>query len=1295
NVSYSDASGGKTMYAATSTDGGNNTNWLFASVTITWDGSESIDWDTAANWDLNREPVEGDDVIIPSSGVTNEPTLSTADIIGSLTLATGRTLTCNNDLTVVSNVDIDATLDLNTTTFTVGGSIDFTGGTIQEDTSTILLNPSSGTKTFTTDTEILNNLTINDGGGGATLELQDTLTLSGNLTLTQGTLDANDQTLSINGNTVINGGTLKTGTGVVTFGDAADDTLTISSGDLHLESDNTTTDIVKNAGTWTNSGGTITYNAATGVTTNLLSSLSSYYNLTLNSSGSSYTSDGAITAANNLTLTNGTLNTSTNNLTATGNLLVNGGTLNASNASCDLDIGGNVTVSSGTLSAPAALDDTSFTAGGSWEISGTGIFTHNSGRVLLDASSTGKTITTSSSGTDDLYDVKFNNSSGSWTLQDELTVSNDFYLTLGTLDMNDNNLTITGDYTQSSGTFTSGSGTLRVDTNFTKSGGTFNEDTGTITFGGITDGTIDVDSTETFNNVSVNKTTDVSDTLTITSGDTIVATGTLNLTDGEVDTGTIEAQGDVTVGASFNQGNAPMTFSGTNDQTITLTSDNLPTGTLTVNKSSNTATTSGTLTLTGALTIQEGTFSLGGDTNFNGGVTVENGGTLSSTTGGITITIDDADTVTVNAGGNFTLQGASGNLIVLQSDTTEAWNLVMNGLYDMDYINVSYSDASGGRTMYAATSTDGGNNTNWVFAGATITWDGSASSDWDTAANWDLNRTPTDADDVVISVNGTVNLPSSTRINSLSLDNTVDGTTCTFNFTYDAITNGALIIDDGDLTVYAGANITHSAGTTTVVGTVNLDVETGDAAIYGTINVNARGYQHSEGPGQGINGQRAGGAGYGGDGGDGNVGAGGSAYGSVTEPTDLGSGGGDYYPGGAGGGAVKLTIAGTTTIAGTIFSNGATGGGDAGGGSGGSVYITTGTLDGAGTITANGGSGQDTYAGGGGGGRIAVHYTTDNSSVTYQAYGGLAGGSTSRMGGAGTIYTKAVAQSNGDLTIDNNDYNNLSDGAFGRTPINETITFDTITIKNYGNLETGSSTNITYTTLDWSTKGTITDLGGTFDLLSGGGALLVPATSRLYFYTSRTPSSCTINGWVETRHAITTAGDFSIGTAGTLTHEYNSTTQQYVIDITAANFNLSAGGIINVNARGYQHSAGPGEGTNGQRAGGAGYGGDGGDGNVGAGGSAYGSVTEPTDLGSGGGDYYPGGAGGGAVKLTIAGTTTIAGTIFSNGATGGGDAGGGSGGSVYITTGTLDGAGTITANGGSGQDIYAGGGGGG
>ncbi|MDD4986342.1 MAG: hypothetical protein PHQ43_11250, partial [Dehalococcoidales bacterium] len=122
DVSYSDASGGRTMYGANSTDGGNNTNWIFTGATITWDGSTSTDWNTASNWDLNRQPTEIDDVIIPSSGVTNEPTLGNVYTISSLTIASGRTLTCGANLTVINNVDVDATFNLNAITFTVGGS---------------------------------------------------------------------------------------------------------------------------------------------------------------------------------------------------------------------------------------------------------------------------------------------------------------------------------------------------------------------------------------------------------------------------------------------------------------------------------------------------------------------------------------------------------------------------------------------------------------------------------------------------------------------------------------------------------------------------------------------------------------------------------------------------------------------------------------------------------------------------------------------------------------------------------------------------------------------------------------------------------------------------------------------------------------------------------------------------------------------------------------------------------------------------------------------------------------------
>jgi len=67
------------------------------------------------------------------------------------------------------------------------------------------------------------------------------------------------------------------------------------------------------------------------------------------------------------------------------------------------------------------------------------------------------------------------------------------------------------------------------------------------------------------------------------------------------------------------------------------------------------------------------------------------------------------------------------------------------------------------------------------------------------------------------------------------------------------------------------------------------------------------------------------------------------------------------------------------------------------------VWLTAGTLSGNGTISVSGGNGQNSAAGGGGG-RIAVYYTTDSSTISYQAYGGTGG--SANVGGAGTIFKK-------------------------------------------------------------------------------------------------------------------------------------------------------------------------------------------------------------------------------------------------------------------------------------------------
>lgn len=192
------------------------------------------------------------------------------------------------------------------------------------------------------------NLTFD--GIGATWTVDANTTVANNFTATAGTLDINDYTFAINGNAVVNGGTVATGTNTVTFGDAGGDTVTISAGELRIESDVPNSDIVVNAGTWTNSGGTIAYRAGSVVAQGLLAAQTTYHNLTINSLGSSYVLPDANIVVNGvLTVTAGTLafdddkNLTVNDTAASGTAIAiasNG--VFSNNATGDLLLGGNI-----------------------------------------------------------------------------------------------------------------------------------------------------------------------------------------------------------------------------------------------------------------------------------------------------------------------------------------------------------------------------------------------------------------------------------------------------------------------------------------------------------------------------------------------------------------------------------------------------------------------------------------------------------------------------------------------------------------------------------------------------------------------------------------------------------------------------------------------------------------------------------------------------------------------------------------------------------------------------------------
>jgi hypothetical protein len=67
-------------------------------LTAVWDGSESTDWNTAGNWNINAVPTSCINVIIPG-GVPNDPIVdedpATPAVCRNLTLISGGILTIN------------------------------------------------------------------------------------------------------------------------------------------------------------------------------------------------------------------------------------------------------------------------------------------------------------------------------------------------------------------------------------------------------------------------------------------------------------------------------------------------------------------------------------------------------------------------------------------------------------------------------------------------------------------------------------------------------------------------------------------------------------------------------------------------------------------------------------------------------------------------------------------------------------------------------------------------------------------------------------------------------------------------------------------------------------------------------------------------------------------------------------------------------------------------------------------------------------------------------------------------
>ncbi|MBA7524333.1 hypothetical protein ES705_16470 [subsurface metagenome] len=454
DVRDSNADDGNTIYAGCSTDSGNNTNWIFDDSILTWDGSESTDWNTAANWNFNIVPLSTHTVIIPD-GTPYDPQLTSNVIISSITIETDGQLSLNEkNITVTSDVYLHGSLICAAgEQITVGGNWDSSAGTFNYNTSTVDLTGTGNLKTPTT--------------GGAYAPRFYNLKVA--TTTKETTLLSH----------VAVADTLTIGDGTVT-GPSFYFSL-IKNSETPLNLGNAT--ITLNRIVYRPSNGTVTVTGGNYGTLNLL--------LFPTASGATFDLGGSVTVTGMFWLlappgiNNVVCDTQDNGITAT-RLCFGGGssndgstTLNCGTSTIDIGTTGlDVTNNGG--SHTLNLSSATVTCAGIWRLSyGSGSIAQIPGTstVTLDDTSGTQTVT---SNNQSFYHLVIDNTGTSVQLQDAADIDGGLNVATGTLDLNSYDITISSDV-YIDGVLTCSAGEqITVGGNWDSSAGTFNYNTSTV-----------------------------------------------------------------------------------------------------------------------------------------------------------------------------------------------------------------------------------------------------------------------------------------------------------------------------------------------------------------------------------------------------------------------------------------------------------------------------------------------------------------------------------------------------------------------------------------------------------------------------------------------------------------------------------------------------------------------------------------------------------------------------------------------------------------------------------------------
>ena len=631
-------------------------------------------------------------VVFAGGTVTGSFDLNAIDARAATTFAAGTTITAGGSLTLTAGSLAG------TGTVAAQGPINqalgYGGGT-----ATLLIN-GAGAQTFTgASTAASGNLpllVINKPSG--TLTLAGTIRTANNWTYTAGTLDAGTSLVVFSGTQTITGShtlnavtfnganlnyTLAGGT-VLTVGGA----LTLTDGNI-LVGTVAAQGSISQASTFDGNTGTLLINGAgaqtfTGAATPTVGSLP---NVDISKPSGTLTLAGTIRTTHNWTYTSGTLSP------AGSTLVLAGGTVSGSHDLGNLEMRGAETVAAGTT----------LTIGGTFTMP-TAIVVTNNGTIRVPGQATLTSGTLNGTG---ILDAQGDVSTTAAFVGGTSTLLFDG---AGAQTFSGASTSAAGDLpllviNKPSGTLTL-AGTIRTSRNWTYTAGTLDAGTSLVVFSG----TQTITGSHTLNDVEFNGS---NTTFTLTAGTTLTVPGSLTLTNGNINTGTVAAQGSISQASTFDGNTGTLLINGAGAQTFTgaalVAAGDLPL--VVINKPSGTLTLAGTIRSSHGWTYTAGTVAPGTSTVVFAGGTVTSAGSsfydvvtnLGTTTLGSSMTVGRdlnvaAGILTTSAGNHALFVGRglniTGTLRLNGSLATVAGDITLSGTFTAGTSNVILNGTS-------------------------------------------------------------------------------------------------------------------------------------------------------------------------------------------------------------------------------------------------------------------------------------------------------------------------------------------------------------------------------------------------------------------------------------------------------------------------------------------------------------------------------------------------------------------------------------------------------------------------